>query len=88
MKQQVWMASYLINDGNDVKGYKTAVEGSQILAAAYRTQVHITENFDPRTTRYFITDIGLADEESRVHVGEVIRDWMALEWPEDLEVKK
>ena len=88
MKQQVWIADYLINDGNEVKGYKTVVEGNQILTAAYRTQVHITENFDPRNTRYFITDIGLAGEDARIHIGKVLEDGLAIEWPEELEVER
>ena len=84
----VWIVSYLINDGEQVEGHKTAVEASDILSASCRTRTHIYNNFDPRKVRFLITDIGLADDKSREHIGKVLDDPLALDWPSDLEVRR
>ena len=85
-KKKIWIVSFLIksgiNDAEPAKGYRTAVSGRYLGEANFKANDFIRSEFETAIDKYFISNISLADQESEQHIGELMDDPFADEWPE------
>ena len=82
-KTNIWIICWLEKslDGT-VKAYRTAVEGKYISGAMTNAKKYITETRNLVDAEYFVTDIGLAEEDSRKLIGTTLPDSIGGDWPE------
>ena len=80
MRQKIWIADFLVKEGKVVRGYSTAVEAPDIKSAAETAEWFIEKTFG--SSEYQIKTIGIAVDESRVHLELYWDDPLPLPWEE------